>query len=101
MKPSTTVRAISSRLLMRDRIFGSTNRAPGIVWDVCIVVLARLKGSRYRKPLSRSPEKVRATGRCSARLSAERYIPLLGKIGRASCRERVEILVVSIGAKKK
>src|SRR5919106_815323 len=31
MKPSTTERATSSRLPMRARTFGSTNRAPGMV----------------------------------------------------------------------
>src|SRR5439155_9140406 len=32
MNPSTTVRASSSRLPIRDRIFGSTKRAPGRAW---------------------------------------------------------------------
>src|SRR5438874_5021309 len=36
MKPSTTLRATSSRLPMRERTTGSTNRAPGIA-DVPII----------------------------------------------------------------
>ena len=40
MKPSTTVRASSSRLPIRARIFGSTNRAPGIACSDCMSVAA-------------------------------------------------------------
>src|SRR6266542_3608747 len=48
MNPSTTVRASSSRLPIRDRIFGSTKRAPGMAW----VSILQIGDWSFRNPQS-------------------------------------------------